>query len=163
MPNPRYSFRHAAPADTPMLRGWLATPEAVRWWGDPAEQEALIVEDFDNPLMQQWIVACDGKPFAYVQAYPAHAWPQTHLAHLPPGSEAVDAFIGVPAMLGQGHGRRFLRAFATMLRAQGATAVAIDPAADNHRARRAYALAGFVGETLVDTAEGPAVVMLFDG
>ena len=39
--------------------------------------------------------------------------------------------------------------------------VAIDPDVDNHRARAAYARAGFIGAEVVETAEGPAVVMLF--
>ena len=38
---------------------------------------------------------------------------------------------------------------------------AIDPATGTHRARRAYARAGFSGSMMVATAEGPAVLMLF--
>jgi aminoglycoside 6'-N-acetyltransferase len=81
--------------------------------------------------------------------------------HLPEGSEAVDAFIGEPDMLGRGHGGAFLRAFAQMLLAEGAPVVAIDPDVENHRARRAYTRAGFVGEDVVETGEGPAILMLF--
>lgn len=145
-----------------MVRVWLHTPEAVRWWGEPAEQLAQLTEDLGSALMRQWIVEHDAQPFAYVQAFPAHAWPQSHLTHLPEGAEAIDAFIGEPAMLGCGHGGRMLRQFAQMLLQQGAAAVVIDPDVHNHRARRAYARAGFVGEQVVDTAEGPAVVMVFD-
>ena len=129
-----------------MVARWLRTPEVVRWWGDPEEQEALVTQDLDEPLMRQWIVEHEQRPFAYAQAYPAHAWPQAHFAHLPDGTAVIDAFIGEPAMLGQGHGRGFLRRLAKMLLAEGAPVVAIDPALDNHRARRAYAHAGFVGE-----------------
>jgi hypothetical protein len=39
------------------------------------------------------------RAFAYMQAYPANAWPQTHLTHLPNGAVVIDAFIGEPAML----------------------------------------------------------------
>ena len=39
--------------------------------------------------------------------------------------------------------------------------MAIDPAADNIRARRAYAKAGFVGGGPVATRNGPAVVMVY--
>jgi aminoglycoside 6'-N-acetyltransferase len=158
-----YRFRPFVRADLPMVARWLRTPEVVRWWGEPGEQLAIVTQDLDEPLMRQWIVEHEGRPFAYVQAYPARAWPQSHMMHLPEGSEAVDAFVGEPDMLGRGHGGAFLRAFAAMLIAGGACAVAIDPAADNHRARRAYARAGFVGEQVVDTAEGPAVLMLFQG
>ena len=63
---------------------------------------------------------------------------------LPPGSRAIDAFIGEPDMLGIGHGTRFLR-----------------PDPDNVRARHAYGRAGFSGDRLVETADGPAALMIF--
>ncbi len=155
-----YSFRPFVRADLPMISDWLQTPEVVRWWGDPVEQLGLVTEDLDEPNMRQWIAELDGAPFAYVQAYPAHAWGAAHMAHLPQGTEAIDAFIGVPALLGVGHGAGFLGAFAEMLLAEGAPCVAIDPDVDNPRACRAYARAGFVGDDIVDTPEGPAVLML---
>lgn len=146
-----------------MLRAWLATPEAVRWWGDPHEQAELLEADLDEPLMTMRIVCCDGEPFAYAQHYDVHSWPQSHFAHLPPGSRAIDAFIGEPNMLGRGHGSAFLRLLAEQLVAGGAPAVAIDPALDNLRARRAYEKAGFHGDAVADTAAGPAWVMTFQG
>lgn len=156
-----YSLRPFTHADLPMAARWLQSPEVVRWWGDPEEQLALLTEDLDEPLMRQWIVEHQGRPFAYVQAYPARAWPQSHLMHLPDGAEAIDAFIGEPDMLGRGHGGAFLRMFAEMLIAEGAPVVAIDPDPDNARAIRAYARAGFVGDDVVETGDGPAVLMLF--
>jgi aminoglycoside 6'-N-acetyltransferase len=156
-----YRFRPFLRADLPMAKRWLQTLEVKRWWGDPTEQLALVTEDLDQPLMRQWIVEHDGHPFAYVQAYPVHAWPQTHLMHLPDGTEVIDTFIGEPHMLGRGHGGAFLRRFAEFLIARGAPAVAVDPLCANHRARRAYARAGFSGEEAVETDEGEAVVMLF--
>jgi len=125
------------------------------------EQIDLITEDLDEPLMRQWIVEHEGRAFAYVQAYPANAWPQTHLTHLPNEAVVIDAFIGEPAMLGCGHGSAFLHAVGEKLLAEGAPIVAIDPDCDNHRARRAYTRAGFVEESIVETAKGPVVVMLF--
>jgi aminoglycoside 6'-N-acetyltransferase len=71
---PRYTFRPATHDDLPMLRTWLVTPEVVRWWGDAAEQYALLEENLGNPLMVMRIVACDGRPFAYVQDYDVHTW-----------------------------------------------------------------------------------------
>jgi aminoglycoside 6'-N-acetyltransferase len=158
-----YTFRPANCADLPMLRDWLATPEVVRWWGDPQEQYALLEEDLRNPLMVMRIVGLDGLPFAYVQDYDAHTWPQPHFADLPANARGIDAFIGVPAMIGQGHGAAFLRERAMQLVAAGAPCVAIDPDAANLRARRAYAKAGFSGDTIVATAAGPVVVMIFQG
>jgi aminoglycoside 6'-N-acetyltransferase len=87
--------------------------------------------------------------------------PQSHFRHLPDEAKAIDAFIGEPDMLGCGHGRAFLRVFAEMLISEGAPVVAIDPNLNNLRARRAYARAGFVVEEVVETPEGPSVLMLF--
>lgn len=156
-----YHFRDFARADLPLVARWLRTPEVMRWWGEPGEQLALLTEDLDEPAMRQWLVEHEGKPFAYAQAYVAQAWPQPHLAHLPAGSAAVDAFIGEPDMLGRGHGSAFLRLLAERLLAEGHPLVAIDPDARNLRARRAYARAGFVGEDVAQTPDGPVVVMLF--
>jgi aminoglycoside 6'-N-acetyltransferase len=144
-----------------MFRRWLQTPEVVRWWGDPEEQLALLTEDLVEPKMVMRVVSFDGRPFAYAQDYDVGSWPQPHFAHLPPGSRAIDAFIGEPDMIGCGHGAAFLRLLATRLREEGAPLVAIDPDVDNHRARRAYAKAGFRGDAVVEISVGPAVLMLF--
>jgi aminoglycoside 6'-N-acetyltransferase len=157
---PAYHFRPFTSTDLRMIAAWLKTPEVLRWWGDPKEQIELITEDLDEPLMRQWIVEHEGCAFAYLQAYPAHAWPQTHLTHLPNGAVVIDAFIGEPAMLGCGHGSAFLRVIGKKLLAEGAPIVATDPDCDNHRARRAYTRAGFVEESIVVTANGPVAVML---
>jgi aminoglycoside 6'-N-acetyltransferase len=143
-----------------MLERWLSTPEVVRWWGEPLEQAALLEEDLANPLMAMLIVSVGGRPFAYAQHYDVHSWPQPHFSALPPGARAVDAFIGEPDMIGRGHGSAFLGQLTRLLLQQGAPVVAIDPGADNLRARAAYRRAGFQGESVVETDEGPAVLML---
>jgi aminoglycoside 6'-N-acetyltransferase len=156
-----YQFRRFTRADLRMVAGWLRTPEVVRWWGVSEREEILLAQDLDEPLMRQWIVEHRRRPFAYAQAYPAKAWPQSHLAHLPDGAMAVDVFVGEPAMLGRGHGRRFLRLIAELLLAEGAPVVAIDPVLNNHRARRAFGHAGFVEEGVFETETGPVVLMLY--
>lgn len=159
----RYSFRPVVKEDLALLDVWLRTPEVIRWWGQPEEQAALLREDLDEPAMVMQIVSFDGKPFAYAQHYAVHTWPQAHFASLPPGSRAIDAFIGEPDMLGRGHGSVFLRVLGGQLRHEGAPVVAIDPDIQNKRARRAYEKAGFRGGTEVMTGSGPAVLMIFEG
>jgi aminoglycoside 6'-N-acetyltransferase len=88
---------------------------------------------------------------------------QAHLAHLPNGSRALDTFIGESDMVGVGHGALYLRVLAERLLGEGAPVVAVDPAAENLRARRAYARAGFCNAGKVQTPEGPAVLMTFGG
>ena|SRR6266566_1877482 len=65
-----YRFRSIIDADLPMLERWLKTSEVVRWWGDPAEQLALLTEDLDDPLMRQWIVEYGQHPFAHTKHMP---------------------------------------------------------------------------------------------
>jgi len=75
----------------------------------------LLREDLDEPHMVMRIVSYEGRPFAYVQDYDVHVWPQPHFNHLPAGSRAIDAFIGEPSMISQGHGSVFLRLLAERL------------------------------------------------
>jgi aminoglycoside 6'-N-acetyltransferase len=157
-----YSFRRAGHDDLPLLRGWLRTPEVMRWWGDPDEQFTLLREDLDEPRMVMRIVQFERRPFAYAQDYEVHSWPQPHLAALPVGTRAIDAFIGEPTMLGLGHGAHFLRRLAERLSSEGAPVVAIDPDASNLRARCAYEKAGFRVDSIVETGRGRAILMLFD-
>ena len=162
-PSGAYAFRAVAPEDIPLLQDWLRSPEVVRWWGDAEEQAALLRADLDEPRMVMRIVSFERRPFAYAQDYAVHVWPQPHFASLPPGSRAIDSFIGEPDMIGRGHGSAYLKLLAERLRAEGAPLVAIDPDVHNLRARRAYAKAGFRGSTVVESAEGPAILMIFDG
>jgi len=149
--------------DLPLLQRWLRTPEVVRWWGNADEQAALLRADLDEPRMVMRIISFAGKPFAYAQDYAVQVWPQPHFSGLPHGSRSIDSFIGEPEMIGRGHGSTYLRLLAERLMADGAPAVAIDPDIDNLRARRAYAKAGFRGDTVGETVEGPAILMLFGG
>ena len=158
-----YSFRPATQTDLPLFRQWLRTPEPMRWWGDPVHEYSLLEEDLENPGMTMLVVSYQGVPFAYAQHYEVHTWPQPHMSDLPKGSRAIDAFIGVPEMLGVGHGSAFLRLLTLELKDAGSPVIAIDPDVENLRARRAYERAGFRGDTVVDTEAGPAVLMLFAG
>lgn len=161
-PASRYAFRPVETDDLGLLAEWLRVPAVVEWWGDPLEQAALLRADLDDFRMEMRIVAYDGRPFAYIQDYDVHAWPQPHLSALPPRSRGVDLFVGAPAMIGCGHGGALLRLRAQQLVAAGAPLVVTDPDPRNLRARRAYRRAGFRGETNVETADGAIVLMIFD-
>jgi len=154
-----YTFRPAQPDDMTMFRRWLRTPEVVKWWGDPEEQAGLLEEDLRNPLMTMLVVSLERRPFAYAQHYDVDSWPQPQFAGRPAGARAIDAFIGEPDMIGQGHGGAFLHLLTLQLLDSGVPLVAIDPDVENVRARSAYRRAGFEGETVVETGEGPAVLM----
>ena len=157
---PLYQFRAMTAADLPVVRGWLAAPHVMEWWGDPDEQFGFVKDDLDHPAMDQFIVSADDKPFAYLQCYDPLAWPESGLGDQPPGARGIDQFIGEPDMIGKGHGSAFIRAYADQLLAAGAPLVLTDPDPMNQRAIRAYEKAGFLPDRVMDTSEGPALLMV---
>jgi aminoglycoside 6'-N-acetyltransferase len=156
---PDYIFHPMSAADLPLIRRWLETPEVVHWWGQPDEQYALVSGDFDHPDMDQFIVALDDHRFGYIQCYALSAWNQ-NFGSQPPRTRGIDQFIGEPEMIGRGHGSSFIRQFADNLLTSGIPRVVTDPDPDNARAVRAYVKAGFQSERVVDTPDGPALLMV---
>ena len=168
-----YVLRAFTAADLPMMAQWLAAPHLRQWWGDPAEEMALLSEDLDNPLMDQHIgmLANRGRAdggwadgaFAYLQSYPCHAWGPPQFKDRPDGSRSVDMCIGPAEMLGLGHGNAILRLYAKTLRMRGATDIVIDPDPSNERAVRCYRRAGFRDVAICEGEDGdPVLVMEFN-
>lgn len=156
---PRYSFRRMTEADRPLLRQWLATPDAAAWWGALDEEMENLAADLHEPGMRLWIVSLDETPFAFLQDYTPGLWPDHPFHDMPAGSYGIDQTIGVPALLGQGHGSAFIRQHVQTLFAAGAPCVVTDPDPQNARAIRAYEKAGFtrIGER--DTPWGRCLLM----
>jgi aminoglycoside 6'-N-acetyltransferase len=65
-------------------------------------------------------------------------------------------------MIGCGYGSALARAFADRLLASGTPRVVTDPDPLNTRAIRAYEKAGFRRDNLVETPDGPALLMVRD-
>jgi aminoglycoside 6'-N-acetyltransferase len=158
---PHYAFRPMTAADLPTIQRWLGAPAVAEWWHDPAEQFELVSGDLDHPDMSQFIVAADGRDFAYLQCYNISAW-NVGFGPQPAGTRGLDQFIGESDMLDRGHGSAFIRSFTDRLLSTGAPRVVIDPAPGNARAIRAYDKAGFVRDQIVDTPDGPALLMMRD-
>jgi aminoglycoside 6'-N-acetyltransferase len=115
--------------------------------------------DLEHPDMDQFIVALGGHPFGYIQCYALSTWNQG-FGPQPPRTRGIDQFIGDPEMIGRGHGSRFIRQFADTLLKSGIPRIVTDPDPDNGRAVRAYAKAGFQSDRMVDTPDGPALLMM---
>ena len=154
-----YAFRPMTAADLPMIRRWLETPEVTRWWGDADEQYGLVSDDLVHPDMDQFVVALAGHPFAYMQCYALSTWNQGFGVH-PKATRGIDQFIGEADMIGRGHGSNFIRQFVDDRFRQGIPRIVTDPDPVNLRALRAYEKAGFVRERIVDTPDGPALLMV---
>jgi aminoglycoside 6'-N-acetyltransferase len=157
-----YIFCPMTAADLPMLRNWLEEPHVAEWWGNPDEQFALVRGDLDESAMEQFIVAIDNRPFAYLQCYDPGAWPDNGFGVQPLGARGMDQFIGERDMIGRGHGSVFIRSFLDRLIRSGTPRVVTDPDPANLRAVRAYEKAGFESVGLVDTPDGRALLMVHD-
>ena len=153
----RYVFHPMTPDHLAMVRRWLETPEVARWWGDPTEQLQLVRGDLDHPDMDQFIVATDGRPFGYIQCYRLSAW-DCGFGPQPPATRGIDQFIGEPDLIGCGHGTNFIRQFVDEA-LNRIPRVVTDPDPANHRAIRAYEKAGFERDRVVNTPDGPALLM----
>ena len=159
---PTYGFRAVTGADLPLLAGWLAEPHVREWWGDPDQSLAELREVMENVAMEALIVELDGKPIAYLQSYDPHLEDDHPYADQPFGTLGLDITIGVPEMLGQGHGSAIIAQFAEQLFEEGAPRLIIDPHPTNARAIRAYEKAGFVAFDTRTSIYGPALMMARD-
>ena len=156
---PDYIFRPMTTADLPLIERWLALPHVREWWGDPQEQYTLVSGDLDEPAMDQYIVSFAGNPFGYLQCYDLTAW-NSGFGQQPPGTRGIDLFIGELDMIERGHGSALIRTFVDERLRQGAPRMVTDPDPVNLRAMRAYEKAGFEKVRMVDTPDGPALLMV---
>ncbi|MCK1713697.1 MULTISPECIES: GNAT family N-acetyltransferase [unclassified Bradyrhizobium] len=154
-----YTFHPMTTADLPLVRRWLGEAHVREWWGDPDEQFALVRGDLDEPAMDQFIVLAGMRPFGYLQCYRLTAW-NTGFGSQPEGTRGIDQFIGESDMIARGHGSVFIRQFADAQLQQGLPRIVTDPDALNLRAVRAYEKAGFVRDRMVETPDGPALLMV---
>jgi RimJ/RimL family protein N-acetyltransferase len=169
------TFRPLAEADLPLFHAWLTRPHVAEWWQPtPSLEEvradylpclaASTVLPLDAPAGVVQYLACeDGLPFAYIQAYRVMGgqdegwWPD----ETDPCALGIDQFIAEAHRLGQGLGTRMIRTFLDVLFADPrVTKVQTDPAPTNARAITCYRKAGFRDVGVVDTPDGPALLML---
>lgn len=156
---PGYAFRPITAADLPLVGRWLGEAHVREWWGDPDEQFALVSGDLDEPAMDQFIVLAGNRPIGYLQCYSLTAW-NTGLGPQPEGTRGIDQFIGESNMIARGHGSAFIRAFVDEQLRNGLPRIVTDPDPLNLRALRAYEKAGFVRDRIVETPDGPALLMV---
>lgn len=160
---PVYDFRAVTEADLPMLSAWLAEPHVAEWWDEgPDAALAEIVEAMDSVETEPLIVELDGRPIAYVQSYDPHLEDGHPYQDQPFGTLGIDITIGIPDLVGKGHGSAIVRQFADMLFEEGAPRVVIDPDPKNLRAIRAYEKAGFRAFDTRLSPYGPALLMARD-
>ena len=159
-----YRFRRMTDLDLPLVRQWLQTPDAAAWWGDLDEEMDNLAADLHEPGMRLWVVSLatdsGGVDFAFLQDYDPHRWDWHPFNDLPKGTRGIDQTIGVPEMIGKGHGSAFIAQHVQRLFDEGAPVVCTDPDPGNARAIRAYEKAGFMRYEQRSTAWGDCLLML---
>jgi aminoglycoside 6'-N-acetyltransferase len=159
---PEYGFRPVTEADLPMIAGWLAEPHVAPWWDDPETEIAAIRDHIDSVEVEPLIVELDGRPIAYLQSYDPHMEDDHPYADQPFGTLGLDLSVGVPELVGIGHGPAIVRQFVGLLFAEGAPRVVVDPHPGNGRAIRAYEKAGFREIDRRSSQYGEVVLMAID-
>jgi aminoglycoside 6'-N-acetyltransferase len=148
---PAITFVPVAHEHLPMLHGWLCKPHIREWWGNPETELGYIVDMVEGrDSTRPFIFYVNGEPTGYIQVWfvgphQNEEWSKDNpwLMELPSQAVGVDLSIGEESKLSKGIGSAVLRAFVGKLRAEGHTAIIIDPDPENRRAVRAYAKAGF--------------------
>lgn len=148
-----------------MLREWLLRPHVAQWWGEAASiaelrSDYILVANQPNAT-QAYIASFRDAPIGFMQSYvvmgSGGGWWEDETD---PGARGIDQFLCEPGQLGQGLGRRMIRAFvADLFRDPEVSVVQTDPDPTNLRAVRCYTAAGFRVVGQVDTPDGPALLM----
>jgi aminoglycoside 6'-N-acetyltransferase len=137
------SFVPVTEQHRPLLESWLVQPHWREWWGDPAEELAMIYA-VDEGEHLPFIACVNDQPIAYIQCWwPAHHPDVPWVKEMAMTERGIDISIGDAAHLGKGFGTLIVKHCAAKLFAEGATRLVIDPDKNNGRAIAAYMKAGF--------------------
>ena len=136
--------RPLAHRDLNEMARMLAVPEVALWYDDDpiAEQVAELAAHIASDYVSPFLVARDGRPIGYIQAYHANCEDFWVRFGVPKETFGLDMFLADNR--GQGLGPRLTGAMIDRLFAMdGVRRVQIDPDPQNARAIRAYEKAGF--------------------
>ena len=145
-----------------MIAGWLAEPHVAQWWGDAAQEIEEIRAHIDSISVEPLIIELGGRAIGYLQSYDPHLEDDHPYADQPFGTLGLDITIGVPDLVGIGHGSAALADFVEELFEEGVPRVIIDPHPANARAIRAYEKAGFKVFDRRSSIYGDALMMARD-
>lgn len=125
-----------------MLRIWLNRCHVARWWGDADPVLAMVRERSPH---SHALITVEGQPVGYIcwQNLQPTELAAAGLAALPFDLIDVDILVGEPDIIGRGVGPQALRLLLNRLQVEGVSCVGLAAEADNQRALRAYAKAGF--------------------
>ena len=165
----RFTFEPLTLDDLPMLAEWLTRPHVAEWWDDRVAL-AELREDYEPAIrgdvaQQCYIVHYNGSAIGFIQSYtPAlHHDDGWWLDEHDPGVRGIDQFIADASNLGRGLGTAMVNAFVDKLFSDSSvTRIQTDPSPTNGRAIRCYEKAGFHPARVLNTPDGPALLMYRD-
>ena len=145
------TIRTMVEQDFPLLLKWLTDPRVLRFYGGrdtnytPETLAAHYSEAFESDGFRT-IIEYRQQPIGYGQVYRVCGemfW-EYHYPQTKDVVYAMDQFIGEPSHWNKGIGTHYVQMICAYLKAEKhASAVILDPHADNARAIRAYQKAGF--------------------
>lgn len=167
----KFKFVPLQESDLPLLHEWLNRKHVADKWDGPQSLEevggryGLLI---NSQAVFPCLVYMNEAPIGYIQSY--NAFNSTGHSNgnstggwwtdQPEGTWGVDQFIADENLLGMGLGSAFVKEFTDQLlnRAE-VKKVITDPAPENAFAIRAYEKAGFIQSKIVQTPDGPAMLM----
>lgn len=157
-----YTFNRMTVDDLPLLFRWANEPHVRRWWDTEEKFEDFRIRYSNNIKSKDsfpFIVNFDQKPIGYINYWFVERDP--NFQHLfPKGAVGTDQFLGVPELIGKGHGSQFVRQFTDWLLEDPAIPLVMtDPDVSNLAAIRCYEKAGFARLTAIETPEGRTLLM----
>ena len=129
-----------------------------------AAVRAKYLPRISSGSVRPYIASSNGEPIGFVQSYRATEcgggwWPDEHDS----GVMGIDQFLAEGNSLGRGLGSEMARQFVAFLaRDPAVTRIQADPSPRNGRAIRCYEKAGFRRVGLIETPDGPALLMVID-
>ena len=141
--NSAVTLRAANLADLSLLSHWDDQPHVIA--SDPNDDWNWAVELARFPDWRELLIAeVDGRPIGFMQLIDPAREESHYWGDVPAGLSAIDIWIGEAADLGKGYGTQMMQAaLVRCFRDPAATAVLIDPLANNLRAHRFYERLGF--------------------
>ena len=155
--------------DLPLFSIWLNRPHVSEWWDERIGLQD--VREIYLPLLnskssvQCYFAQLNESPVGFIQSYNVVAQQSSGwwLDETDPNAVGIDQFLADAENLGKGMGTEMVRQFAKLLfQDPAATKIQTDPSPTNSRAICCYEKAGFRKVGIVDTPDGPALLMVID-
>jgi aminoglycoside 6'-N-acetyltransferase Ib len=165
----QFDFKPLTESNLHLLFDWLNRRHVIEWWNGRTSltevRDKYLPRLGSDSSVHPYIAQLNGIPVGFIQAYIVMAqqasgwWPH----ETDPGAVGIDQFLADAENLGKGIGTAMVTQFVEFLfRDSTVTKIQTDPTPANLRAIRCYEKAGFRKVGIVDTPDGPALLMVIE-